>query len=191
MSKFGSKIGRNGPCPCGSGKKYKKCCLKNAVAEHLNKNKDTAIIRDDQMILMNNVKERFHDKTVNIIDTEEIGLEKMSEVILEYADELLDAATTEKAERKAIMVAIVAWNLALMDDDECNEELENLLKNIMEIEKDSDDWNTMSSVLQALIHKKRTQYFFINRFIVDYSIIKTNKGLYLNIASLVSPYTQN
>ena len=69
MSKFGSKIGRNGPCPCGSGKKYKKCCLKNAVAEHLNKNKDTAIIRDDQMILMNNVKERFHDKTVNIIDT--------------------------------------------------------------------------------------------------------------------------
>lgn len=22
------KIGRNGPCPCGSGKKYKKCCLR-------------------------------------------------------------------------------------------------------------------------------------------------------------------
>jgi preprotein translocase subunit SecA len=21
-------IGRNQPCPCGSGKKYKKCCLK-------------------------------------------------------------------------------------------------------------------------------------------------------------------
>jgi preprotein translocase subunit SecA len=23
----GEKIGRNDPCPCGSGKKYKKCCL--------------------------------------------------------------------------------------------------------------------------------------------------------------------
>jgi len=22
----GAKIGRNDPCPCGSGKKYKKCC---------------------------------------------------------------------------------------------------------------------------------------------------------------------
>ena len=22
-----NKIGRNAPCPCGSGKKYKKCCL--------------------------------------------------------------------------------------------------------------------------------------------------------------------
>ena len=26
----GPKIGRNAPCPCGSGKKYKKCCGKNA-----------------------------------------------------------------------------------------------------------------------------------------------------------------
>jgi uncharacterized protein YecA (UPF0149 family) len=24
----GYKIGRNDPCPCGSGKKYKKCCGK-------------------------------------------------------------------------------------------------------------------------------------------------------------------
>ena len=24
-----AKIGRNAPCPCGSGKKYKKCCLLN------------------------------------------------------------------------------------------------------------------------------------------------------------------
>ena len=23
------KIGRNDPCPCGSGRKYKKCCLSN------------------------------------------------------------------------------------------------------------------------------------------------------------------
>ena len=24
----GEKVGRNDPCPCGSGKKYKKCCGK-------------------------------------------------------------------------------------------------------------------------------------------------------------------
>ena len=22
-----AKVGRNEPCPCGSGKKYKKCCI--------------------------------------------------------------------------------------------------------------------------------------------------------------------
>jgi len=26
VGKAGSKVGRNDPCPCGSGKKYKKCC---------------------------------------------------------------------------------------------------------------------------------------------------------------------
>lgn len=25
------KIGRNDPCPCGSGKKYKQCCQKNSI----------------------------------------------------------------------------------------------------------------------------------------------------------------
>ena len=25
----GPKVGRNEPCPCGSGKKYKNCCGKN------------------------------------------------------------------------------------------------------------------------------------------------------------------
>ena len=27
MSSTSGKIGRNDPCPCGSGKKYKRCCL--------------------------------------------------------------------------------------------------------------------------------------------------------------------
>jgi len=27
VRKPGHEVGRNGPCPCGSGKKYKKCCL--------------------------------------------------------------------------------------------------------------------------------------------------------------------
>jgi hypothetical protein len=28
----GQKVGRNDPCPCGSGKKYKRCCLPNEQA---------------------------------------------------------------------------------------------------------------------------------------------------------------
>lgn len=28
ITRPGSRIGRNDPCPCGSGKKYKKCCMK-------------------------------------------------------------------------------------------------------------------------------------------------------------------
>lgn len=28
-----NKVGRNDPCPCGSGKKYKKCCANKATAQ--------------------------------------------------------------------------------------------------------------------------------------------------------------
>lgn len=38
-----SKIGRNDPCPCGSGKKYKKCCL----------NKEKTITSNQQVPLVN------------------------------------------------------------------------------------------------------------------------------------------
>ena len=27
-----TKVGRNEPCPCGSGKKYKKCCMRKTAA---------------------------------------------------------------------------------------------------------------------------------------------------------------
>ena len=29
------RIGRNDPCPCGSGKKYKKCCLGTREPDHI------------------------------------------------------------------------------------------------------------------------------------------------------------
>ena len=34
-----AKIGRNAPCPCGSGKKYKKCCLLLKESEALEQRK--------------------------------------------------------------------------------------------------------------------------------------------------------
>ncbi len=29
LTRHGQPIGRNSPCPCGSGKKFKQCCLRN------------------------------------------------------------------------------------------------------------------------------------------------------------------
>ena len=33
MKSMRKKVGRNDPCPCGSGRKYKKCCLPNDVED--------------------------------------------------------------------------------------------------------------------------------------------------------------
>lgn len=34
IREFNKKIGRNDPCPCGSGKKYKNCCLSSGEYEN-------------------------------------------------------------------------------------------------------------------------------------------------------------
>ena len=39
------KVGRNDPCPCGSGKKYKKCCLGKDLAT-----RDRQIKREDERL---------------------------------------------------------------------------------------------------------------------------------------------
>jgi len=39
-----SKVGRNSPCPCGSGKKYKKCCMNNTT-DNINDIRDHLIPR--------------------------------------------------------------------------------------------------------------------------------------------------
>jgi methionyl aminopeptidase len=36
------KIGRNDPCPCGSGKKYKRCCINKELSQPVNLEKDYA-----------------------------------------------------------------------------------------------------------------------------------------------------
>ena len=53
------KIGRNDPCPCGSGKKYKNCCLR----------KETMGIPDR---IKQAVKESGYNEDIRIIGKTEI-----------------------------------------------------------------------------------------------------------------------
>ena len=59
------KIGRNDPCPCGSGKKYKKCCaLKEDLPDlSLPEELKTGTRLDDYMELMQAVVLYYHGLT--------------------------------------------------------------------------------------------------------------------------------
>jgi Flp pilus assembly protein TadD len=41
-----SKVGRNDPCPCGSGKKYKKCCMAKDEKASASANAETSASAD-------------------------------------------------------------------------------------------------------------------------------------------------
>ena len=58
------KIGRNAPCPCGSGKKYKKCCLPLHKTSRAQQNTDqiySATEPDDLDSLSNSVVDLVKD----------------------------------------------------------------------------------------------------------------------------------
>ena len=57
-----SKVGRNDPCPCGSGKKYKKCCLSKTYTEVGKEDSIRARLVEDLLVFFNNnYKDRLED----------------------------------------------------------------------------------------------------------------------------------
>ncbi len=81
------KTGRNAPCPCGSGKKYKKCCL-NAASPTVNKsrfvytdldnlsNQVPALIKQQKYVEAEEICQRLLEECPDQID----GLHRFAEV---------------------------------------------------------------------------------------------------------------
>jgi len=165
-----AKIGRNSLCPCGSGKKYKKCCLKQ---ENHIKN------------FAEKIKKRYPELSKNFIQAKDHHI-KMSEIIIDLADELLEVAESMKDKKGAITITIIAWNLSLLDEETCNQELLTMSKT--NAIKNYDGHKEMVALLKSLINKKNVEYPDINRFIVDYEFIKLNKDdFHLNVVSVIHP----
>ncbi len=76
-----SKIGRNDPCPCGSGKKFKKCCLNKKGIEKTPKARLVPVYTDIDR-LSNSVVDLIKEKK---LDEAEIACQKL---IVEYPDQI-------------------------------------------------------------------------------------------------------
>jgi tetratricopeptide (TPR) repeat protein len=78
-----SKIGRNEPCPCGSGNKYKKCCL-------LNQDRRTTSVPPVKFRAVYTELDQLSNSVVDLINQNE--LEKAEAVarrlLSEYPDEV-------------------------------------------------------------------------------------------------------
>ena len=85
-----AKIGRNDPCPCGSGQKYKRCCLPRddaAAVARAAAERAAALARETE------------DRSAldAAISTEDDGLDEASNVVID----LIDAGRLDEAEHAA------------------------------------------------------------------------------------------
>lgn len=173
-NKESHKIGRNDPCFCGSGKKYKKCCLAANTNEE-NQDDDLQIFQNDQKCF----QEKFDSKgqSVTFGTAEELGTEKMSEVIVEFLEELLEIVEDYTAQENIIFFGIAAWNIAIMSEYE-GKPLKSYMKDFPpfeEAQKNPGFKKALTTLFRALVRRKHEKYAHVNRFIVDFKITKKKK----------------
>jgi hypothetical protein len=181
MQQKTTKIGRNDPCPCASGLKYKKCCFES---------------KDSELGRFQEIQGQIKQRIKNNGGKEAVFLEpnshpvKMSEVIIEFADEILRHSHTTAEKRNAITFACVAWNLAQVkahDEEEYIKRLSSFLETMGTTADQSEKSEYARNLIESLIDKKAKYFSEINRFILDVQMDYVRGELILNIASEISP----
>ena len=108
------------------------------------------------------------------------SLEKMSEILLEYAEPFLEIIDLDnKAEyEKAIMLAIMLWNCAIMEKPGKNirKKLEKILKPLMPGVNINDNINNM-------IERKRQMFPDNKRIIISFDVTETSDDYHISVAS--------
>jgi hypothetical protein len=111
--------------------------------------------------------------------------EKMSKVIVDFAEPLLDQVEDDRAARITLGMAIVAWNAALLPDTEREEVMAPFLRNL-EGEAGSLLAKEADQVFHMLLERKRALFADNARAILGYEIVEGGEGLRLNVASTLA-----
>ena len=113
--------------------------------------------------------------------TEYVSANKLSEVILEYAEPLTNVADGSELEERAIRMSVTLWNASLLPKQKALETIEPALDDMAQ----GDQLLKSEIYLMFELMYKRKQSLFPNdkRFIVDYTLEENDGDFYLQVAS--------
>ncbi len=106
---------------------------------------------------------------------------KMSEVLEEFVEPYLDFARNRSQREKLFNLAVAAWNLALMPENErqqiIDQGIEGTVGNDLLARQD------IGEFIDELIARKQTLFAENKRHIVEFQLQDTGKTLHLSVAS--------
>lgn len=182
MSSSDRKIGRNDPCLCGSGKKYKKCCLLSA---------SEGAVEISSQKLKERVQKRHQERGEEsaLAFRNFTNARKMSEIIIEFAEPLLQEADSFESRKTALSMAIFAWNLSMMPDYQTRiDELCGAKSDRKAKRKEAPFDFELLGAMSLLVRRKQELYSDVRRLVVDYDVVDTGEGrLHLNVVSSILP----
>ncbi len=113
---------------------------------------------------------------------EPAGREKMSAVLEDFVEPYRDTASTEDEFRKLLLLGSLAWNAALLPEDERRAMIEETLKAGMS-RGDEADLAAVREIVEWLVRRKLEHFAANQRAIVSFELTDTGDGFHLSVAS--------
>jgi hypothetical protein len=122
----------------------------------------------------------------NLKIVEATNEEKMSAVILQFVEPYKAEATSIQAYEKLIVLAMAAWNAALLEGEAQQQMIEGVKETLLS--SSGQEWNqALDQVLTQLIQRKERYFADNKRFIIDYRVSESEDEYNLAIASTPLP----
>ncbi|MBW4553216.1 MAG: hypothetical protein KME35_19195 [Aphanocapsa sp. GSE-SYN-MK-11-07L] len=119
----------------------------------------------------------LHDK-IEMLMVNPKGADKMSKVLEKFAAPYLEFARNHSEREKVFMIAIVAWNLALMAEDQRQSTLDQFLAGQSPLAQQD-----TKEIIQEMIVRKQTDFADNQRLILDFQLQDSHHNYHLSVAS--------
>lgn len=149
--KFKNKIGRNELCPCGSGKKYKNCCMNKVISVEFSKEKHDDCVEEDDAKMFFALKNLLFDYTNKKYHINK-ELEDFTDICDAFPEEIIDI-------RKKL------WEDKSIIDEYIKENPDELNKEFIETIK---QWN----------EKKINKAFTLYKYEEEYAVFMDDNYIY-------------
>ena len=112
------------------------------------------------------------------------GVPKMSEVILELADPLLDGDVSNAKEVDFIVqLTIVAWNKAMASADRQDAMEKEIIDTLVAPDGDAEEVGTIIQAIDIVEERRKKLFPNLRRFVVDYDLQVSEGRVALNVLS--------
>lgn len=142
------------------------------------------LIAKSQKLLLERTETHLFGGNVTVLDPS-MAKEKMSDVIFQFADPLLEMAESDEEGKKALVVALLIWNLSLSHEKVRAEQRKAIDKMLGMSDEQHQEYQSWKEMVDFMLERKKTDFPDIHRMILNYDIIETPEGLHLNVTSTV------
>lgn len=113
---------------------------------------------------------------------EPAGHEKMSEVLEDFVEPYRDLADTDDALRKLLSLALVAWNAALLPEDQRRAMIDEMVEAGLSRGTEADRAQARE-IIEMLVRRKEEHFAANRRAIVSFELTDRGDDYHLSVAS--------